>query len=104
MPTTFTASAQGGEQDISSVGTTWTEVRMPLSTRRVTTQSTAKHYLQRGQSDGGARSGGAAIAADAAYYVELGAPTVAELQAGYRPIYVAMGTGTGTITVRSEVT
>lgn len=94
---------RGGSDDIASVGTTWQEVRMPLRTRRVTVQSATICYLERGQTDGAARSGGAAIPADAAYECRIGPPTVAELAQGYQSIFVAVSTGTATVTVRSEV-
>ena len=103
MATTFTSRVDGGEQAISSVGTTWAEVRMPLRSRRVTATFGAAGYLGRGQTEGGSVSGHASIDADIPYELWLGPPSYAELVAGYRAVQIAVGTGSATVYVRSEV-
>lgn len=104
MATSFTSRVDGGEQAISSVGTTWAEVRFPLRTRRVTaTFGGTAGYLGRGQTEGAAASGHGTIAADSPYELTIGPPTYAELVLGYRPVQVAVSTGTATVYMRSEV-
>lgn len=104
MATSFTARPDGGEQAISSVGTTWAEVRLPLRTRRVTVNfSGVSGYLGRGQTEGGAVTGHSGVVADSPFEIVLGPPSYAELGLGYRPINIAVSTGTANVFVRSEV-
>ena len=103
MAVVWSGDPQGGEADVENVGTTWLEVRMPLSVQRVTGTSSADWYLQRGVADGGTRTGGSAIAATKPYSTHIGRATDAERTAGYRLIYVASATGNITISLRGEV-
>jgi len=103
MATTFSARVDGGEQAISSVGTTWVEVRFPLRSRRITATFGADGFLGRGQTEGGAVSGHSTILAGIPYELWIGPPSYADLVAGYRAVQVAVGTGSATVYLRSEV-
>jgi len=103
MATTFSARPDGGEQAISSVGTTWAEIRFPLRSRRITATFGSDGYLSRGETEGGAVSGHATISAGIPFEVYIGPPSYADLLLGYRPVQVAVGTGSAAVYVRSEV-
>lgn len=104
MATTFSARVDGGEQAISSVGTTWTEVRFPLQTRRTTFSfDGVSGFIGRGQTAGGAVSGHEEIVADVPFEIFLGPPSYADLLLGYRAVQVAVSSATATVYARSEV-